>query len=68
MGSGLSFCLFHYNQNKNYETYKNYKVISNKNIYESNLKVEDINTSNNKISYLDDTSDDDIDDNDTINN
>ena len=44
------------------------KVISNKNIYQSNLKVEDINTSNNKISYLDDTSDDDIDDNDTINN
>ena len=25
MGSGLSFCLFHYNENKNYETYKNYK-------------------------------------------
>tara|TARA_B100001142_G_scaffold323604_1_gene373956 strand:+ start:223 stop:474 length:252 start_codon:yes stop_codon:yes gene_type:complete len=54
MGSGLSLCLFHYNEFKYHEKYKEYDVVLAETPNTFDITVDTSNEINNKISYIDD--------------
>ncbi len=63
MGSGLSLCLFHYNEFKYHEKYKEYDVVLAETPNTFDITVDtsnEINNEiNNKISYVDDINNED---------
>lgn len=59
MGSGLSLCIFHYNEFKYYERYNKYDAVLTKAPNTFDITVDTSNEISNKISYIDNISNED---------